>query len=388
LEAGVRGDHRAVSPARCTQQAGSAAERRFGKLGMFPGGRFVSCGVSIMYRHRTLGFTLVELLVVIAIIGVLVALLLPAVQAAREASRRSKCTNNAKQLGLALHNYHDVFRVFPINYSQSAQGPNGPSGNSGDNNSRQCSWMALILPYIEQSSLYNSINWNLGMKDAGGSPTSNVAIAQTVVQVYRCPSDPSQAVGGGRYGTREWLGRWPDATFGQFAGTNYKGCVGSDWNWGVFANPMGGNPNGLDGGNGMFVRDENVRTANPKDVRNMAQVTDGLSNTLAIGEALPELCSHTWWYGMNASLATSAIPLNYYVRVFKSTNSRTAYFGSQTLFAPFWDWNNNYSFASQHPGGGMFTFGDGSTRFISENINLQTYRALGTMDGGEPAAAE
>ena len=120
----------------------------------------------------------------------------------------------------------------------------------------------------------------------------------------------------------------------------------------------------------------------------MAQVTDGLSNTFAIGEALPELCSHTWWYGMNASLATSAIPLNYYVRVFKSTNSRTNYFGSQSLFAPFWDWNNNYSYASQHPGGGMFTLGDGSVRFITENINLQTYRALGTMDGGESVSAD
>jgi len=120
----------------------------------------------------------------------------------------------------------------------------------------------------------------------------------------------------------------------------------------------------------------------------MAQVTDGLSNTFAVGEALPELCSHTFWYGMNASLATSAIPMNYYVRVFKSTNSRVAYFGSQTLFAPFWDWNNNYSYASFHPGGGMFTFGDGSTRFIGENINLPTYRALGTMDGGEAVSAE
>jgi len=248
--------------------------------------------------------------------------------------------------------------------------------------------MAMILPYIEQSNLYNSIDWNLGMKDSGGRPTSNVAIAQTVVPVFRCPSDPSGSVGGGRYGTREWLGRWPDATFGQFGGTNYKGCVGSDWNWGVFANPMGGTPQGLDGGNGIFVRDENVQNANPKDMRRMSQVTDGLSNTFAIGEALPELCSHTFWYGMNASLATSAIPLNYSVGVFRSTNSRQNYFGSQTLFAPFWDWNNNYSFASQHPGGGMFTLGDGSTRFISENINLQTYRALGTMDGGESVSAD
>src|SRR5262249_26721865 len=164
--------------------------------------------------------------VVIAIIGVLVAMLLPAVQSAREASRRSKCTNNAKQLGLALHNYHDVFGVFPINYAQSAQGPNGPSGNSGDNNSRQCSWMAMILPYIEQQGLYNQINWNLGMKDSGGNPTSNVAIAQTPVPVFRCPSDPSGSVNGGRYGTREWLGRWPDDIFGKFGGAQLQGRSG------------------------------------------------------------------------------------------------------------------------------------------------------------------
>jgi len=381
------GNHRAVSPARAApHKRDQPRERSFGKLGMFPGGHFVPCGVSIMFRHRKLGFTLVELLVVIALIGVLVALLLPAVQSAREASRRSKCSNNSKQLGLALHNYHDVFQVFPINYSQSVQGPNGPGGNSGDNQSRQCSWMAMILPYIEQPSLYNSIDWNLGMKDAGGRPTSNVAIAQTLIPVFRCPSDASGAPVAGRYGTREWLGRWPDDTFGQFAGTNYKGCVGSDWNWGVFANPMGGTPNGLDGGNGIFVRDENVRNANPKEMRRMSQVSDGLSNTMAIGEALPDLCSHTFWYGMNASLATSAIPLNYYVRVYRTTNSRTAYFGSQTLFAPFWDWNNNYSYASHHSGGATFTFGDGSVRFIGENINLPTYRALGTMDVGEAVA--
>jgi len=88
----------------------------------------------------------------------------------------------------------------------------------------------------------------------------------------------------------------------------------------------------------MFVRDENVRSANPKDRRRMADVTDGLSNTYAIGEALPELCSHTFWYGMNATLATSAIPLNYYRRVYLATNPRGNYFGNlgpSPQFAPF-----------------------------------------------------
>jgi len=104
------------------------------------------------------------------------------------------------------------------------------------------------------------------MKDAGGaSYVERGRLLRLLFRSFRCPSDSSGSVGQGRYGTREWLGRWPDDTFGKFGGTNYKGCVGSDWNWGRFSsNPMGGTPNGLDGGNGIFVRDENVRTANPK----------------------------------------------------------------------------------------------------------------------------
>jgi len=331
------------------------------------------------------GFTLVELLVVIAIIGILVGLLLPAVQAAREAARRMQCSNNCKQLGLALHNYHDTFREFPINYSHGAAGPNTGGGNSGSGSSRQCSWLGMILPQIEQTNLYNQIDWNVGLR-VGGAPSANVAIAQTVLASYRCPSDGSGS--NGRYGNREWLGRWPVATFGEFGGTNYKGCVGSDWNWGLFANPLGGTPNGLDGGNGMFVRDENVRAANPKDRRRMADVTDGLSNTYAIGEALPELSSHTFWYGMNASIANSTTPLNQYLKVYRATTPRSNYFGDGTVFAPVWDWINNYSFASNHTGGGQFTMGDGSVRFVSENIDLRVYRNTGSMNGGEVVSSQ
>ena len=337
-----------------------------------------------MQRRFRRAFTLVELLVVIAIIGILVGLLLPAVQAAREAARRMQCSNNCKQLGLALHNYHDTFRQFPINYSHGPAGPNTGGGNSGDANSRQCSWMGMILPQIEQTSLYNKIDWNVGLK-VNGAPSVNVAIAQTVIPAYRCPSDGSG--NDGKYGNREWLGRWPVATFGEFAGTNYKGCVGSDWAFGsLFTNNLGGTPNGLDGGNGMFVRDENVRAANPKDRRRMADVTDGTSNTYAIGEALPELCSHTFWYGVNVNLATSAIPMNHYLKVYRATNPRQNYFGNlgpRPQFAPYWDWVNNYSYASNHTGGGQFTMGDGSVRFVSESIDLQTYRNTGSMNGGE-----
>ena len=337
------------------------------------------------HLYKRSGFTLVELLVVIAIIGILVGLLLPAVQSAREAARRMQCSNNLKQLGLALHNYHDTHRQFPINYSMSAAGFGGSGGNSGDGNSRQCSWMGMILPMIEQTNLYNRIDWNVGLK-VNGAPSVNVPIAQTVIPAFRCPSDGSG--NNGKYGDREWLGRWtPASLYGEFGGTNYKGCVGSDWAFGsLYSNNLGGIPNGLDGSNGMFVRDENVRPANPKDRKRMADVTDGLSNTYAIGEALPELSSHTFWYGVNVNLATSAIPLNSYLKVYRATNPRANYFGNlgpSPQFAPYWDWVNNYSYASNHTGGGQFTMGDGSVRFVSENIDLQMYRATGSMNGGE-----
>src|SRR5437773_1118253 len=120
-------------------------------------------------RHRA-AFTLVELLVVIAIIGVLVALLLPAVQAAREASRRSQCTNNLRQLAIAMHNYHDVQLAFPVNYRPVVNGT--------------YSWMQAILPFIEQSALYNQLT-------VGGpvSLANNTAVANTPIKTYRCPSD-------------------------------------------------------------------------------------------------------------------------------------------------------------------------------------------------------
>src|SRR5437762_7032383 len=121
-------------------------------------------------ERRRAAFTLVELLVVIAIIGVLVALLLPAVQAAREAARRSQCTNNLRQMAIGLHNYHDVNQSFPINYRPVTNGP--------------YSWMQAILPYIEQANLYNQITI-CGIQ----SLPNNTLVAHTVIKTYRCPSD-------------------------------------------------------------------------------------------------------------------------------------------------------------------------------------------------------
>src|SRR5687767_3747517 len=148
-------------------------------------------------RCERQAFTLVELLVVIAIIGVLVGLLLPAVQAAREAARRMQCSNNAKQLGLAFQTYHAATKCFPINYAKRGQAPFPNTGPGIANSGR--SWMQMILPYIEQSNLYNTIDFTVGLQPKSSAPTTPVGrnriAAQTVVPTFLCPSDDSHENG-------------------------------------------------------------------------------------------------------------------------------------------------------------------------------------------------
>ena len=198
-------------------------------------------------RHSRRGFTLIELLVVIAIIAVLIALLLPAVQQAREAARRTQCKNNLKQLGLALHNYHDTFLVFPPGQFQ----PLGTNVNSSTN--RSC-WMQRILPYIDQATLFNTFATNMS-GPAGFA--SNWPGANTILPALMCPSDPSSP----KNATASGL-----ANQG-FSG-NYSVCAGST----TF---------GVDGGgdklNGMFFCYS--RTS-------IRDTTDGTSNTLLAGEIL------------------------------------------------------------------------------------------------------
>src|SRR5215213_6414670 len=132
------------------------------------------------------GFTLIELLVVIAIIAVLIALLLPAVQAAREAARRSQCVNNLKQLGIAMHNYHDVVGSFPTSFWRNTRNVRGSTATDGTN---RHSWISMSLPYIEQTPLYNSMNFSLGVGER-----QNVTAAMTPINVLMCPSDPSPTI--------------------------------------------------------------------------------------------------------------------------------------------------------------------------------------------------
>lgn len=322
-------------------------------------------------RYRP-AFTLVELLVVIAIIGILVGLLLPAVQAAREAARRMQCSNNAKQLGLAFHNYENATKSFPINYAY--RGKNGyPNSGPGIANSGR-SWMQMILPYIEQNNLYNNIDFSQGLQPKNSAPTTPVGknrlVAQTVVPTFLCPSDDSNE--GGKLPGRSDLDE-TNAPADVWAVTSYKACAGSNWDQGVFkwvnsgATGVGGKnagqSDGLNFGNGILCSNQTNVNA-PTKIRDL---TDGTSNTFIIGEAMPGWTRWNWWYNPNACTATCAIPLNRVLKVAKNLN----------------DWPNNYGFASRHVGGGQFAMGDGSVRFVSENIDTVVYRASATISSGE-----
>jgi prepilin-type N-terminal cleavage/methylation domain-containing protein/prepilin-type processing-associated H-X9-DG protein len=285
---------------------------------------------------RRRGFTLIELLVVIAIIGVLVALLLPAVQAAREAARRASCTNNLKQIGLALHGYHDANNRLPMGYTFS---PGYIRGGFG--------WGAMILPGLEQKALFDATNFSLPLWNAVNTTTATIALKS-----YLCPSDNTSE---GRFLQREGF---------RYAKTSYVASFGPG--------NMDLNP---DDRRGLFSRNSGT---------NFAEVTDGLSQTLAGGERhngtfAVAIGSHdhfdaeTVWVG-----AVKEDP--------NDDHAHTALF--QASHTPSSGEMNDQDAASRHPGGTNFLFGDGSVRFLKNTINLNIYRALSSGAGGEVISAD
>ncbi len=311
-------------------------------------------------NHR--GFTLIELLVVIAIIAILIALLLPAVQQAREAARRSTCKNQIKQLVLAITNYHDTHKCYPINYGYEFAGNRYDANNTS---MRSFSWATFVLPYMDQTPLYKTINFNLSTTSGPNQAASN-----TVIQSFLCPSDAGN--GNGRLAGRANGG-------GTRAVSNYRAVAGSNWDWGTrnlcrTCGRNGNTRNGLDYGNGLICRQSGRFTP----VTRIKDVTDGTSNTFAIGESLPAKCDHCWWWWFNGGTGSTSVPLNHPNYINRTTPGN-------------WPWT--YGFASLHVGGGHFAFADGSVQFISENINSRNdingngvigiYQNLGTISGGE-----
>ena len=168
------------------------------------------------------GISLIEVLVVLAVVGLLIAILLPAIQKTREAARRTQCKNNMKQIGLAISNYHDVHQVYPLNYGAGAY----------DGTNRGASWMQMVLPYIEHHDVYSSIRFGQPLNDS-----QNRGVAQAVITEFRCPSDGSPNLMDGRANVA-----------GPLAVNSYKASSGSNWNWGKFSpvvSTFGRNANNL-----------------------------------------------------------------------------------------------------------------------------------------------
>ncbi len=306
--------------------------------------------------RRRCAFTLVELLVVIAIIGILVSLLLPAVQSAREAARRMQCGNNLKQISLAMHNYHDVFRCIPIADVNGAV--NAVSAH------------ARLLPYLEQNNLYQLVDFNVPYDHANNAVARNAEVA-----AFRCPTDPS---------------RLPSLIGG---GNNYY------WNAGsgivMYSSGAAGQPSA----NGIVWHNQVFR---------FADILDGLSNTAGMAEKLTGdgnngISSPTDTFRPGTHPATPDEAMQHCNAVDVKDLSKQGYSNVGAPWLQQYHSTNQYNHVlppngrscmyppgriattanSHHPGGLQFALCDGSVRFVSTTINLSTWRSLGSTNGGE-----
>lgn len=295
--------------------------------------------------HRKHGFTLIELLVVIAIIAVLIALLLPAVQQAREAARRSQCKNNLKQLGVALHNYHDTFRALPPGAIQVFE----------TNAQNEATWISMILPYIDQQPLYSRANFSscFGCVSSPGNPSYE--IVSPAIPVMRCPSDKEVGL---------WIGAYRHGNYAANAGI---GALRS-----------------------VTTPKDPTRTSGPFTMNSKTEFrdfTDGTSNTLIVAELMntdttdvrgvmhyPEGPLYEHDRTPNSGIP-DGVRSGSCVSITRApcVGTHGAYNDRQITITP----------RSQHVGGVQVLMGDGSGRFISENISLTIWQGLGTHDKGE-----
>ncbi len=315
------------------------------------------------------GFTLVELLVVIAIIGILISLLLPAVQAAREAARRNQCSNNLKQMGLALHHYHDALGSFPSGHVSTLVNPAWvlPAGNcNAEPPELGPGWslFALSLPYLEQGNLNQSINYSLPIADP-----ANAAVRRTSVSTYLCPSDTGPAV----VNVCD-CGDPPSASATPTVMTDGAQCS--------YVGSLGGgnaaNPDPLyscyeyQPFNGVFHRNSHIR---------IQDIIDGTSNTIGVGERDNRFVQSVWAGVVPGAEVIYNPAMNMGCQNWRPSITAVVVHSRQyTVNAPD---GSPASFHSSHPGCGNFLFMDGHVRAIGNSIPLRTMRALCTRNIGE-----
>lgn len=352
-----------------------------------------------MKRVHSRGFTLVELLVVIAIIGVMVGLLLPAVQAAREAARRMQCGNNLKQLGLANHNFHDTFNKLPYGMLRRDNNGWGHPEWGTPNQDRRYAMMHQLTPYVEQGWFWDAweqLNFNanrlsnplFGGDGVTDQPNDGTSLVAQLIPVIRCPSNP----GPPRNYSRD------TAANNRMARTDYFACAGQrgypGYNdsqpslWNPFGpgsdhpRPAGGKGTAASArSNGMFTR--NIQFG-------FRDCIDGTSNTILLGERTThdpffDRCGEetgfsttmmsNWgsvWFGAEGdTFLGTGVPINFRIR------------NCEEYLDPLRYNDRINAFGSMHPGGAQFTRVDGSVTFLSDSIDLITFNALGSRAGGE-----
>lgn len=315
-------------------------------------------------KNRTAGFTLVELLVVIAIIGILVALLLPAVQAAREAARRMQCGNNLKQLSLALHNYHDTYRTLPMSRISSGNSRHG--------------WAAYTLPFIEQRNTYDIYNFNVRWNDA-----LNFSATSVEIPTWQCPSTPGGRLRPTAADEANHVVQPPaPARFGaaDYSSTNEVRRAF------YVSNGLPLPPSILRGMPGAMER--NIANG-------FQSITDGLSNTMLIQEtagrptryrnngiSLGVVTVDGWGWADYDNISGSLDGSSNDGMLTNSTSSSSPF--NTTIHGPCsMNCTNASEYYSWHPGGISVSLVDGSVRFLAETISAQTMAALVTRAGGE-----
>lgn len=343
-------------------------------------------------RNRQ-AFTLVELLVVIAIIGILVGLLLPAVQAAREAARRMQCSNNLKQIGLAIHNYESAHKRYPIGTVDDDPKEVGARRLWDAGNHRKGTVLVKLLPFVEQTALFNSLDFRFDVEAQlngtvpAGMPATTLADMRTrTMAVYRCPSDGtsgrvlsqqnhlynySLSIGNNNMDANgSWCNLFPSNSYT----TRTAGVLGGN----LFNNGGSGH-----GHSGPYSRSANISGVISRCdwSAKFSDITDGTSNTIAGGEILPSCHDHHrgggGWYNSNGQWTATTPKINF------NTCGKRGIADNANNCNSFNVWMTSGGYKSDHTGGAQFVMGDGSVQFLSESVDYTTYQQLGSRNDGE-----